>query len=119
MTTDRLIDYVWVRVGNGEPEPAALKGEKPHRKIITLGCPDPFEIDQPGSGCSIVQIATSYTSIWDTHGQAQSAVIDFEEDYMNDCLMEVSQETADEREKAYQKAIKRKPHNYAGFGRRN
>ena len=42
------VRYVWVRVGNGQPEPAVLEGEKPNRKVTTMGCPDPFMFDEEG-----------------------------------------------------------------------
>ena len=110
--------YAWVRVGDGDPEPAAIKGKKPNRTATTLGCPDPFNVDDPASGCSLVLLAEApgrYSSPhWAAiYGRADEYEIEFEAE---NCV-EVTAAEAAEREKAYRKAIKEQPHSYAGFGR--
>lgn len=108
--------YAWVRVGSGDPEPAAITGQKPNRKATTIGCPDTFNVDDQDSGCSIVLMASDTTSAM--HGLAEEAVIEtLEEDSSWDCCIEVSFIEAQRREIAYQLAVAIKPHSYAGFGR--
>lgn len=126
--------YAWVRVGDGDPEPAAITGKKPHRKAVTIGCPDPFDVDDPESGCKILVCIEGNQSRrgwqsdrgWaigqdhqsDKEGRAWEATMrsPIHPDYYPDCH-EVGAEEAAERERAYQRAIKIKPHSYAGFGR--
>jgi hypothetical protein len=110
--------YAWVRVGDGEPEPAAIRGDKPNRTATTIGCPDTFNVDDPESGCSIVLVADRSERFTNPHwaaiyGRAQEVEIEFE---IGGCR-EVTRIEADEREKAYRRAIKERPHSYAGFGR--
>lgn len=110
--------YAWVRVGGGEPEPAAISGNKPNRKATTIGCPDTFDVDNPESGCNIVLLARNYQAD-PRYGQAIEAEIEsLEEGFYENNYQEVTKIEADERERAYQKAIKAKPHSYAGFGRK-
>lgn len=109
--------YAWVRVGDGDPEPAAITGEKPHRKATTIGCPDTFDVDDPESGCSVVLLAWKYGG--PREGRAGEALIEWE-DAVDFCssYCEVTPVEAAEREQAYQQAIREKPHSYAGFGKR-
>lgn len=110
--------YAWVRVGDGEPEPAAITGKKPNRKATTLGCPDTFDVDDPTSGCSIVLLAPNY-ALDPRYGQASEAEIEtIAEDAGWSNFKEVTAGEAVQREKAYQAAIRERPHSYAGFGRR-
>lgn len=114
----RDVYYAWVRVGNGEPEPAAITGEKPHRKATTFGCPDAFDVDDPESGCSIVMMAAGYPA-HPLYARAEEAEIErIEDDHGWSHCVEVSTIDAEKREAAYQAAVKIKPHRYAGFGRR-
>lgn len=127
--------YAWVRVGDGEPEPAAITGKKPNRKATTIGCPDTFDVDDPDSGCSILRCVTDNQSRrgyqsdrgWavgqdiesDKRGRSWEAAIRSPLDpdaYPKN--YEVGAEETAAREAAYQRAIKIKPHSYAGFGRR-
>lgn len=122
-----MTEYAWVRVGDGDPEPAAITGTRPNRLATTIGCPDPFKVDDPESGCAIVllidgnyrerehhKIGQSIED--DKRGRAEEAFLEL----FDECgAVEVSRDEAARREAAYQKAIKAKPHNYAGFGRRN
>jgi hypothetical protein len=120
--------YAWVRVGNGDPEPAAITGKKPHRKATTFGCPDTFDVDRADSGCSIILAVRSnylehvaggsnrHDNLW---GRASEATIEnpFSDDE-HDRLYEIDAKDAAQREKDYQREIKYQPHNYAGFGRK-
>lgn len=96
------ITFVWVRVGNGNPEPAALEGEKPNRKVTTIGCPDPYFIDQPDCPAWLC---------YDTKYHAIDDLVPPEES--------INEAEAAKRERAYQKSLKISRHSYAGFGRRN
>jgi hypothetical protein len=121
--------YAWVRVGDGEPEPAAIEGEKPDRTATTFGCPDKFKVDDPTSGCSVVLVVNANyahptrqsDNYWDRYsrlnGRAREAVIrSLFDEYP--APVEVTTIERDERERRFQQAIREKPHNYAGFGRR-
>lgn len=97
--------FVWVRVGDGDPEPAALGGKTGERRATTIGCPDPFMLDEPGCPCKLVYEATS----------------DFAGGYLAELTApdeEISAEEANKRQQEYRAYIKAQRHSYAGFGRR-
>jgi hypothetical protein len=115
--------YAWVRVGDGNPEPAAIEGEKPNRKATTIGCPDTFNVDDPESGCAIVMVVNeNYARVGNSYddqryGRAHEAIFRGPTEG-HGAPVEVEPEEAARREAAYQQAIKYVPHSYAGFGRR-
>jgi hypothetical protein len=96
--------YCWVRVGDGEPEPAAVEGEKPNRKATTIGCPDPFMIDEPECPCQLL-----YES---GDGLVEEAEITAD-------VGLVSYKEAQAQERRWRKHIAKYSHSYAGFGRRS
>ena len=92
-------EFVWVRVGDGDPEPAALEGKKGERKATTIGCPDPFMIDEKGCPCKLIYDGDR------THGRKTNellAVIEVPD-------KPIAESTARKLAKQY---------SYAGFGRR-
>jgi len=99
-----MMNYVWVRVGDGDPEPAALEGEKPNRKATTLGCPDPFMIDEPDCPCQLLYLSGD--------GFAEEATLEFSDTF-------VSRVEAVAAEKRWKKHLATHYHSYAGFGRRH
>lgn len=46
--------FVWVSIEGSLPEPAGLRNEGEKRVVYTLGCPDPFYPDEPGSKCKVL-----------------------------------------------------------------
>jgi hypothetical protein len=95
--------YAWVRVGDGNPEPAAVEGKKGERKATTLGCPDPFLIDEKGCPCKL---------LYDGNTQMGSmATMEPPDD-------EISASEARKREREYRAYMRAARHSYAGFGRR-
>lgn len=95
------VQYVWIRVGDGNPEPAALEGVEPNRKVTTIGCPDAYMIDEPDCPAWLVYHGCGF----------ELDVIDLPDD-------PITAKEAAKRERAYRKAISNR-HSYAGFGRRN
>lgn len=113
--------YAWVRVGDGDPEPAAIEGEKPNRKATTFGCPDTFDVDDPESGCVIVMGIRRDHHDADLDRPHEMRIDDWAEVLemrRHTGWSEISLTDAALQEERYQKAIKRKPHRYAGFGRK-
>jgi hypothetical protein len=95
--------YAWVRVGDSNPEPAAIEGEAPDRRATTLGCPDPFYIDHPDCPCKLLYLGG--------------------EDFAEEAKIEapdhvVSEAEAKVAERKWKKYLKAQAHSYAGFGRR-
>lgn len=86
--------FYWARIGDGNYEPVAVKGAKPHRMAYTIGCPDPFPVDGPDSA---IELATG------------------EYDRMEAPLTPKQEENARRREARYR--AMNGHHGYAGFGR--
>ena len=38
--------FYWARIGDGNFEPVAVKGKKGKRLAYTIGCADPFQVDE-------------------------------------------------------------------------
>ena len=49
-----MTSFYWAVVGDGNPEPVAVTEEGGVRKAFTIGCPDPYMIDEPGCPCRIL-----------------------------------------------------------------
>lgn len=101
MSIETKVTFVWIRVGDGNPEPAALEGEFPNRKVTTIGCPDPYFIDGPDCPAWVCYNGTYH----------DQAVIEPPEET-------VKAKEAVKRERAYQKSLKESRHSYVGFGRK-
>lgn len=95
--------YVWVRVGDGDPEPAALEGEPGARRVTTIGCPDPFMIDEEECPCKLVYL--------DFDGPKEVYQIHAPEN-------PITEKEADRLERKWKKYINNRNHGYAGFGRK-
>lgn len=51
----KIKEFVWVSIGDGEPEPAGLiLADDGRRELYTLGCQDPFYPDEEGSPARIL-----------------------------------------------------------------
>lgn len=86
--------FYWARIGNGNPEPVAVTGRKPHRLATTIGCPDTFVVDGP-----------------------DSAILLLEDEYdrLEAPLTPQQEERAMARERRARALLQN--HSYAGFGR--
>lgn len=98
------VTFVWIRVGDGNPEPAALEGMRGSRKVTTIGCPDPYMIDEPDCPAWLCYSGDS----GDCHELAE---MEPPEEIINE-------KEATKRERAYQKSLRVTQHSYAGFGRK-
>jgi hypothetical protein len=47
--------FYWARIGNGNYEPVAVKGKKGVRMAYTIGCADPFQVDEPDSAIELYE----------------------------------------------------------------
>lgn len=101
VSNEQAVTFVWIRVGNGDPEPAALEGKKPNRRVTTIGCPDPYFIDEPDCPA------------WLCYDKAYHGLLDIARPDET-----VNEKEAAKRERAYQRSLKASRHSYAGFGRR-
>lgn len=52
------VKFYWARIGDGNYEPVAVRGKRPHRMAYTIGCPDPFAVD--GSDSAIELCTNEY-----------------------------------------------------------
>ena len=88
--------FYWARIGDGNFEPVAVTGKKGSRMAYTIGCPDPFAVDDP-----------------------DPAILLHEADHAFERLVAPltpkQEEAALRRERKY-RALQ-KSHAYAGFGR--
>jgi hypothetical protein len=46
--------YFWAVVGKGNPEPVAVDGEPGSLRAYTIGCPDPYLLDDPACPCRLL-----------------------------------------------------------------
>lgn len=46
--------YFWAVIGNGNPEPVAVDGEPGSLRAYTIGCPDPYYLDDPNCPCRLL-----------------------------------------------------------------
>jgi len=46
--------YFWAVVGDGNPEPVAVDGEPGNLRAYTIGCPDPYMLDDPDCPCKLL-----------------------------------------------------------------
>ena len=99
--------FVWVRVGDGDPEPAALEGTKPNRKATTIGCPDPFLVDEAGCPCKVLYDGNRCGK----HAGEYLATIEVPD-------RPIGQSTAQKLAREYREYMNRQNHSYAGFGKR-
>lgn len=95
-TMGERANFYWARIGNGNYEPVAVKGKKGDRMAYTIGCADPFPVDEVDSAIQLYEDA------------------DYP-DRPEPPLTPKQQEAADRRERRYQAL--RTSHGYAGFGR--
>lgn len=94
--SERRTVFRWVRVGDGNPEPAAIKMVDDVRMAFTIGCPDGFTLGR-----------SSAVKVGDSMEPPEELL------------------TEEEREHEYQLARRRQKrfrklnphHGYAGFGR--
>lgn len=42
----REAEFYWARIGDGNFEPVAVRGKKGARMAYTIGCADPFAVDE-------------------------------------------------------------------------
>lgn len=85
--------FYWARIGDGNFEPVAVRGKKGERMAYTIGCADPFAVDEPNSAVLL------------------------DEDYspMDPPLTPKQEANALRRERRYREL--HGFHGYAGFGR--
>lgn len=89
-------NFYWARIGNGNYEPVAVTGKKGARMAYTIGCADPFPVDEADSAIELY-VDKDYPERPEpplTPKQAAAAAA---------------------RERRYQ--AMRTSHGYAGFGR--
>ncbi len=88
--------FYWARIGDGNYEPVAVTGKKGARMAYTIGCADPFAVDEPDPAIQLYD-----DKDWPERPEPP--------------LTPKQQEAALRRERRYQ--AMRATHNYAGFGR--
>ena len=91
------VRFYWARIGDGNPEPVAVKRENGKRVCYTLACPDPYDVEGK----------TSPVKLGDR----------IEPDY--DFLRPDEQALEDKRDARRREYYFKKhtSHSYAGFGR--
>lgn len=91
--------FYWARIGDGNFEPVAVRGKKGSRQAWTIGCADPFAVDEPDSAIKLLEKADD----------------DFDGGPMSPPLTPKQEAAALARERRYRALAG--SHGYAGFGR--
>lgn len=90
--------FYWARIGDGNYEPVAVRGKKGKRMAYTIGCPDPFAVDEPDS--AVLLYAAEYPG---------------DDDFLDPPLTPAQEVNALRRERRARALMV--SHGYAGFGR--
>ena len=106
--------FAWAVVGDGEPEPVAVKGDPGSRQAFTIGCPDPYNIDEPDCPCMLLPD-------WEQDAKDNRYIakvkIGDEREPIKPPTNILSKKVRSKLEKQFRSDLAPR-HRYAGFGRR-
>lgn len=112
MSEDRKSQFYWAVVGDGSPEPVAVRGERGSRQAFTIGCPDPYLIDQGDCPCRLLP----YMEQAHKDNRYIAKIEDVEASPMVVPLNSLSPKVRRALEAQFRADLKPR-HRYAGFGR--
>lgn len=95
----RKTRFYWARIGDGNYEPVAVIGRKGARMAYTIGCQDPFSVDEDNPAIVVLE-------------KSENA---YDGGQMTAPLTPKQEAAADRRERRYREIAAQ--HRYAGFGR--
>ena len=107
--------YAWAVVGDGNPEPVAVQCTNGIRQVFTIGCVDPYNIDDEGCPCKL--LPNWEQDVKDNRYIAKVKLTD-EHDHIEVPRNILSRRVRQELERKFASELGPR-HGYAGFGRRS